>query len=1074
MRKMLFLLVAMFVGLQVFAQNVITGVVTDQGGDPIPGANVMVKGVAGKGTITNIDGKYSLKVPASAEALVFSFVGMETQEIQIGGKAVINVQMQSESIGVDEVVVTALGVKVSKDKLTSSVTTVKGDNLNSTGESGVIQSLSGKTSGLTIIKNTGDPGAGAYMQIRGQNTITGSTQPLIIIDGVPMSNSSIGGGVDGVVQQSRMNDLNPADIESVEVLKGASASAVWGTRAANGVIVITTKQGKYNPKKQISVSLYASYAFDAVSVEAEKQDMWGQGKDGVFVANRGESWGDKISARAGGADAVDKSGAYFLSDNGNKYYPITEKRSKKVYNDVNRNQVFRTGVTRDIGGSISSGNQNSNTFFSFSNWDQKGIIRGNSDYKRTTLRLNYSTNITNKLKLRLNTFYSNISSNRIQQGSNLNGLYLGYLRTSPDFDNTDYKGTYYNAAGVPTVNSHRGYRRYLGDGAPTYNNPGWTMYEQVNTSDVERIIINPELNYKIVENSKVNSNLTARLGLDFAKDDRVTFFPVNSAGDAQSGSYKEDHIFEKQGTFDLFVRTMHTISSDFNFSWILGGQYSGRYYKSTAGSMSNFINPVDQIYDYENATAENRSPSQYLSDKHVLGGYLVLNFDILNQFLVESTVRAEKSNAFADVIIYPSVSLGWQFTKIMAKNDILTFGKLRAAYGTVGVEPPLYISRTDIVAGSTGDGWGTDLSASHYGGSLQKSSVQGNPDIEPERKTEIEVGMDLRLLKNRVTINASYYSNKTEGAIFAVDVPASTGYTSQLDNAATLTNKGIELDVVGTVIKTKDFKWDLLLNFSKNKNMVEDLKGTKSIFLNGFTGTSSRAVEGQPLGVLWGGVWDRDASGKLILDANGFPQQALEEGVLGDPNPDWRGGLGTNLNYKGFGVNVLFDASQGGDAWAGTHGVLNHFGIAPVTANEVKLTKDVVDYGGVTHAAGTTVRGNLKNFGAGDVLLNEAWYTGLGGGFGPVAEQFVHDASWIRLREVGVSYSLPTSLLSKVKLTNLVLSASARNVFLWSDFADKYGTDPETNLTGVSNGRGLDYFNNPSTRSVFFKIQIGF
>ncbi|MCT4590945.1 MAG: SusC/RagA family TonB-linked outer membrane protein [Carboxylicivirga sp.] len=1065
----------LFVGLNaVFAQTTtITGKVTDsESGEAIPGVSVVVRGTT-IGTVTNVDGNYSLSVPDDATNLLFSFVGMTTQDITIAGQTVINVDMVSEAIGVDEVIVTALGLQVNKDKMASSSSSIKSDALANTGESGVIQSLAGKSSGLTIVKNTGDPGAGAYIQIRGQNSITGSIQPLVVVDGVPMINSSRGGDIDGVVQQSRMNDLNPNDIQSIDVLKGAAAAAVWGTRAANGVIVITTKAGKAGSAKKVQVNVYGNFSWDEVSIEHKKQNIYGQGINGNFVANRGESWGDKIADRSGGDDAVDTGGGYFEATDGTKYYPITEKRSKEVYNDSNRDQVFRTGFTREIGGSLALNGDRSSSFISLSNWDQEGVINGNSDYKRTTLRINYTSNPTDKIRFKLNTFYSGISSDRIQQGSNLNGLYLGYLRTSPDFDNTHYKGTYYAADGTPNVNAHRSYRRYLGDRPPTYNNPGWTINEQKNTSNVQRVMINPELQLDLVEGINTSSKLTMRYGLDLSNDKRHTFFPVNSAADFSTGYFSEEWLIEKESTFETFARTVHSFG-DNTLSWIIGGQYNVRNYNYLGGDMAPFINQVDQIYDFSNATAANKTPSKYEEEQRTLAGYLVANLDLYDQVFLEATLRTEKSNAFKDAIFYPSFSAGWQFTKMLTPSEFLTFGKLRASVGTVGVEPPLYISGTDIVSASVASGWGPSLDASYYGGGLQRSTVQGNPNIEPEKKTEFEIGTDMRFLNDYLSLAFTYYQNKTKGAIFAVDVPASTGYSSKFENAAELSNKGVEIDLTGSIIKAGDFKWDVLLNFSKNENMVEDLKGVKSIFLNGFTGTSSRAVEGEALGALWGGKWARNTDGSLDLDANGFPKQALEEGVIGDPNPDWRGGLGTTLSYKGLSFNVLFETSQGGDMWAGSEAVLRHFGIAPKTANEVTLTSDVKNYAGETIASGSTVRGNLHDFGAGNVLLDQSWYTGLGGGFGSVSEDFIHDASYVRLREISLTYSVPKSFLAPLKVSSIDLSLIGRNLALWSDFADEFGVDPETNLTGVSNGRGLDYFTNPSTQSYMVKINIGF
>ena len=323
-----------------------------------------------------------------------------------------------------EVTVSALGVQSSKDKKGIASVSVAGGSVQKSGESGIIQGLSGKGSGIMVTRNSGDPGAGAYIQIRGQSTITGSIQPLIVVDGIPVSNSSVGQTVDGVVQQSRLNDLNPDDIASVEVLKGAAAAAVWGTRAANGVIMITTKKGKANAKGY-NVEARFSVGVDRINREYEKQSTFGQGVNGNFAANNPLSWGDKIQDRIGGEDSVITTGRYFEAEDGTKYYPIAQKRSRSLYNQSNRDQVFRDGLTMDKSISLSGGSERGNLFVSLSDWDQKGILNGFSDYRRTTGRVNFTNNLNNNLKVGMNAFVSKVSSNRVQQGSNLNGLYLG-------------------------------------------------------------------------------------------------------------------------------------------------------------------------------------------------------------------------------------------------------------------------------------------------------------------------------------------------------------------------------------------------------------------------------------------------------------------------------------------------------------------------------------------------------------------------------------------------------------------------------------------------------------------------
>jgi len=414
----------------------------------------------------------------------------------------------------------------------------------------------------------------------------------------------------------------------------------------------------------------------------------------------------------------------------------------------------------------------------------------------------------------------------------------------------------------------------------------------------------------------------------------------------------------------------------------------------------------------------------------------------------------------------------------------LSYGKFRISGGQVGVAPPAYIWGTNYVNASSASGWGDYMDASQYGGSIYRSSTKGNPNIKPERKTEIEMGVDLKLLKNKVSLGLTYYDNKTTDAILAVAVAPSSGYTNQWQNAATISNKGFEVDMNVKLIDKKDFSLNLYGNLGINRNIVESLSGAKSVFLDGFTGTSSRAVEGQAMGSFWGGKFDRnETTGKYNLDALGFPQASISEGVIGNPNPNYRGSIGLNATYKGLSMNVLVETSQGNQMWAGTYAVLNNFGITPETANEVTVSADqaakihnaagkTIDKMVAANADGTyTVRGNLADFnGDGNqVLLDQAWYTGLGGGFGSVSEHFIKDASWVRIREVSLNYVVPANVCKLLHVPGLSLGFTARNLALWTKFP---GVDPETNLSGASNGRGLDYFTNPGTKSYMFSLKV--
>ena len=976
---MILMLLALSVQMVFAQQKTVSGTVSDENGLPLPGATVIRAGTS-SGTSTDFDGKYQLAANVG-DVLEISYVGYATQSVTVGTSNTYDVSMALDNTLEEVVVTSVLGIDRKKDDDISSATKVDTDALQRSKESGLIQGLAGKTSGLKITRNTGDPGSGAYMQIRGQNSLSGNSAPLIIIDGIPILNSSVGGGTGGVAQQSRLNDIASDDIESVTVLKGVAATSVWGAGAANGVIVIKTKKGRSveGQGRRTVVNLRSTVAVDKINVEFEKQDKFGQGWNGVWYPNTGYSWGDKIADRAGGNDAVTVGNQRFVSTSGNIYYPITSKNSKAVYNQLNRDQVFGDGFTLDNSVNLTMSQENSNTYFSYTNWNQDGIINGNSNYNRHTVRLNQTTNFSDEFSATIIASYSKVNSDRIQQGSNLNGLYLGYLRTSPDFDNRDYKGTYFDSNNIPALNSHRGYRRYLGDAAPVYNNPGWTIYEQDNPNKVERFIINPQIKWEIND----NLSLTGRYGLDYYTDHRETYFPVNSAAGLSVGQFSQSDIQEKNQNFNVFLNFDKKVNDNFTIGAILGLALDKNEYSRLSGSSTQFTNPiVGDLRLFGNANAENETPTKYLEETRKSGGYLVLNSELFNQLLIELSGRLDRTSTMNGNVFYPSASLGWKFSELFEKSDFLSFGKIRAAYGEIGITPFAYATSTTFSPGGVFSSWGDGLSASTYGNPFTRSQTLGNPDLKEERVSEIEVGADLRFFDNRLDLSATYYDRKTSDAILNVDVAPSSGFSGKLENVAEITNKGLELDASYKIINNEDLKWQIRANYSHNRNKVTDLKSVESVFLAGFTGTSSRVVEGHPVGTLWGGKFARDNNGKYVLDSNGFPEIDEKEGVLGDPNPDWIGGLGTVLSYKGFTLSAQFETSQGNDHWTGTEGVLKFFGIHPETANETVATKDLKTFSGGTIPAGTTFRGNIGNFGGDDVALTGAWYRANGGGFG--------------------------------------------------------------------------------------------
>lgn len=1055
------------------AQHVVTGVVRDANG-PLIGATVQIVGST-DGVICDIDGNFSIEVADDYSSLRVSYVGYFPQTIDVGTRSKIEVVLEEDSNQLDEVVVSALGFKQKKDNLGSTYSTVKSEEILRSGEATLISSLSGKAAGVKIARNTGDPGAGASIQIRGANTINGASQPLIIVDGVPLANNNIlgsgngitGGRTGGTSQQSRLNDINPNDIESMQILKGASAASLWGSRAANGVIVITTKKGK-SGKPTITYS--ATFSLDKINRRHPIQNTYGQGSNGSWEANAANSWGDKIADRSGGGDQVDFFGEYFEAADGTRHYPITSKNSKATYADRNFDQVFQQGHFLQHDLSISGGGEKSTFFFSFGKLNQEGIIR-HSDYDRHNLRLNNDTRFNDWLSMSTKAAYTITQSNRIQQNSNLSGMYLGLLRTSPDFDNSDFIGTYYDAQGQAFSRRQRSYRSYLGANEnPVYSNPKWTTDEQVSTTHVERYSITPQLN---IDPSEWLS-FTLRGGVDFFTDTREYFFPKNSASSRSVGIYAQDVLTRKQLNFDAIAKANFTLTEHIGLQTTLGWNINQREGESFGLQISEFeVNTDFPTFDLATDQASSSlSKSAFIRRSN--RGYGVVSFDLYDQVFVNASGAVEASSTIADVFFYPSADVAWQFTKtpVFETQNILSFGKLRGSWGKVGVQPSAHRSETLTDAGFSASTFSDGLDVSLFGGGFRLDDDKGNPELKPEIKTEYEGGLDLRFLNNKLGLSFTYYYNKIEDLLLDIPIPSTTGFFNIYDNAASMQNQGIELELDYKVVEKSDWSVGINANFNNNKNEVLSLNGAESIDLTGQS-ISSRAVEGHPLGVLWATQASRNDDGTLELDANGFPFIQEELGVIGDPNPEWRGGAGLNLRWKNLKLNVLFEHSQGGQFADRTRIVLYRFGTHQDVSNETILDQDVRNVNGALFTAGSTVRGNVHDFGSGPVLLDEAWYTSRGGGFGSgvIYDLLIsEDATWTRLREVSLGYTLSNSWLQdKLKLSSVEFTATGRNLVLWTDIV---GIDPETSQFGVSNGFGVEYFTNPSTQSVLFSVKI--
>ncbi|CCH52685.1 TonB-dependent receptor plug [Fibrisoma limi BUZ 3] len=1075
--RLLIPLLLVFVAFgQVLAQGrVIKGRITStEDGAALPGVNVSIKGTT-IGTVTNAEGAYSLNVPAERlnGTLVFSFIGMKTEEVPVGTQSTISVALKPGEMALSEVVVTALGFKESADRLGSTASKIEARDIVRSGETGLINGMAGKAAGVQITRSAGDPGAGSYIQIRGQNTITGSTQPLVIVDGIPISNSTLGDQAAGVTQQSRLNDLNPDDIASMQVLKGASAAALWGSRAANGVIVITTKKGA---EGRLNISLGSTVSFDRPNRLHPLHETYGQGSGGRYDPNGSFTWGDRIADRSGAADVVKTDGEFFKAYNGNTYYPILQKNSRETYHDERRDAVFRTGTYIDNNLSLSGGGDKGTFYLSLSDLRQQGILNGQSDYNRSTVRFNTERWFSDIVKATTNATYARTTSNRVQRSNSINGLYIGMLRTPPDFDSRGYKGDYYaSPTASPIPNRQRTFRRYLGNSAnPVYNDPLWAINELTNSTEVDRFILSSELLIKPVD----WFDLTARGGIDSYTDLRITNYPVSSAINNGLGSFEENILKETELNADLIGRFNKNITPHITGNLVVGFNVNDRKYLNLGGTMNTFIIP-DAPPNFSNSLQANDQAYTTTTHRRTARLYSTLNLGFYEQLFVNLSVAGEAGSTFGSAskstFYYPSADVAWQFTQLplLSNSRILTFGKLRASYGVVGVQPDAYRNTTTFINASFGS-WGGPASGSGYGnGAFVRSNRQGDPNLRPERKSEWELGTDLRFLNNRLTAGFTYYQNEIVDLLLDVAVAGSTGYTQKYTNAGSMTNKGMELELNYNLFRQRDFTMNVFANWSRNVNRVTNLAGTDIITLGGFSSTASTVAKtGYAMSALYGGVYLRNADGTLSLNENGFPRIAPSFGVIGDPNPDWRGGFGTNLTYKGVSLNVLFETSQGGDFYTGTQGVLYHFGTHRDVGNDVTLAQDLKNYAGRVVPAGSTVRGNIGDFGAGPVLLDESYYTSIGGGFSTLVEQFIRDGSWTRIRELSLGYSLRSpGFRKKTKLQSIDFTVTGRNPVLWTKIV---GIDPETALNGASNSRGQDYFNSPNTRSLVFSIKINY
>lgn len=1060
MKHLLFVVAMMFFCFSIaMAQRSISGTVTDESGMPLPFANVFVEGTT-VGTTTDIDGNYTLKVPDGASTIVVAYTGYGDMKLALGDSNTLSFTMAEGEV-LDEVIVTAVGLEANRRSLGYSAQNVDAEDILGSQETNLVTALSSKIAGVTVGSSSGSPGASANIRVRGSTSINGSNSPLFVIDGVPISNAESGNDVDGVDQSNRAVDINPNDIEDMTVLKGAAATALYGVRAANGAVIITTKKGAAGTPR---VTLSATYGIDQVNKLPVRQSTYAQGRP-VGGANthrgpetgEGFSWGPAISELE-----YDGDSEYFFNSNGRLVAAGSDGsngRSAQVYDPYT---FFDTGNRYDLNLSVQGGNENNTYYVSAGRTSSNGIVP-NATFQRNSFKVTTNSKINDKIDVGFSANYVNSGGDRIQRGSNIQGVMLGLLRTSPTFDNgngregrdaADDVNTYINPDG-----SQRSYR------AGIYDNPYWTANKNPFKDNVNRVIGYASAGYQIVDWAK----LSYKLGLDHYTDRRNGAFDINPAGAINNtparspGAVYQSFQENRDLNSDLLLTLSPQISDDFGLNVTLGQNVFDS--RSVTQSSEGTTLAVTDFYHISNA-ADIVSDEDFTRKRIIAAfgtadlsyrDYLFLNLTGRNDW--SSTLPAD-NNSFVSY----SASLGFAFTELLnlPNNSFLQYGKFRASYGKVGNDAFIY-STTNYFnqAESGGDGFfNTGIEFPAFGAiSFERDELLGNENIKPETTTTLELGAEFKFFKDRLGFDFTYFDQESKDQIIAVQLPATTGFTNIVQNAGVISSKGIELVAYGTPLRFKNnaFRWDIDLNFTQIENTVEELAdGVENIFLAGFVSTSSRAVVDQPYGAIFGSGYQRTESGELIIGSNGWPLQATGTEVYGDPNPDWTAGLRNSFTIiDGLKIGALLDFRKGGDMWCGTCGIMNYFGVSELTGEK---RGDVVVFDGVTED-GTPNNTAVALASANDGLGANYWVRY---GFGGLSEASIYDTSWIRLREVSIGYDIPSKITEGLPFENLSLTLTGRNLWLTTDYP---GIDPETNLTGASNGIGLEYFNMPNTKS---------
>ncbi|HTL09442.1 MAG TPA: SusC/RagA family TonB-linked outer membrane protein [Chitinophagaceae bacterium] len=1098
MKRLYGLLSVFFIfSLQVaLAQTVeVRGRVVDSSGAGVPDASITIKGTKSGVRAAN-DGSFTINAKSGAR-LVVSAIGFAAQEIT-ASPGMQTVSLGQDVRGLSEVVVTALGIRREKRQLATATQTINSDQINKSGTGNALSELNGKASGLTVINSGGEPGSGTYLRLRGVTSITGNNQPLMVVDGVPIDNSvnnydatsatpNVSGSnsnlTGGVQPTNRGVDLNPNDIESITLLKGPSATALYGIQAASGAIIITTKKGS-SGRKGTSVSFNSSITFDRASRLPERQTMYSQGGDGIYQGPKGGSdrrltWGARLDTLFwdGQANIWDPHGNIVGASNPSKQIPVY------AYDPY---EFFQTGTTYNNNIALSGGTAKSGFRISLGSVNQTGIIP-KSKYDKNTFSISGSTNLTDKFSISAGVTYIKSVNDKVQQGSNTSSIMLGLLRTPTTFDNSyGLKDAANNPASYVQQNGTGQQRDYRGGAG--YDNPYWTVNRNPFREDVNRVFGYGQANYQLYD----WISFTYRLGGDVYSQNAKNAYDIFSNA-FPAGAIHLLNYYNQQFNSDFTVNLKKSFSSDLSGSLLVGHNYFTYQNRARLSHGSGFVLP--NFLDMSNATSYTNNESE--QRKRTMAFYAEAHLDYKNMLFLTLSGRRETSSTLppqSNSFFYPSASLAFEFTQLpgFANSKVLNYGKLRVSAAQVGKDAPIQGLQTYFAQASIADGFTTGIQFPINGnaGYQLSSSITtiGNPNLKAEKTNSYELGTDLGFFNNRVTLNATAYYSKTTDAILIVPIAYTTGFGAELLNAATLTNKGLEVTIAATAFKTNNFKWDISLNWSKNKNKVVSLAtGVPKVLIAGFQNGEVDAIAGKAFGQIYGSVYQRsdpnDMNSPLLIndtkgDAGyGMPIVSAQNAAIGDVNPDWTGAVINTFTYKRLSLGFQVDVRQGGDIWNGTRGAMSYFGTSAETANrdQPALFKGVLGHldvnGNVVHYADNGTTEIAKPGGENTVATtySQYYWQNIGSSFVGPAEPSVEKSSFVRLRQVSLTYDIFRAA-DKKTFSSLSVTLFANNAILWTKYK---GVDPETSLAGPVNGQGLDYFNNPGTRSYGIRLNVG-